>query len=352
MKFVVFLPNGSNGYVLSEAIKPYFPTYDHLSSISIEAENQGLSFALPMIKFRGFGGSTGFWDHCLEPFTLVGALSAITNKLNFIPTVSLLALHPAYTARMIATLSNISGGRVGLNVVTGWNSQEYAQMDLWPGSKFYEERYEYASEYMAVLNDLWTTGHCNRKSKYWDLEDCHCLPQPDHPIPIISAGQSPAGVKFCNDYADQRFVFGHPDMLEKLEQQRSTGAESNYGAYILLHMIVERTDEKARKIGEEIIRMADKTAISNIISSAKLDTNTGGTSEKHTLALEKTLEEGNSAFHMIPVIHGSPTTVAIKLDEIAEKTGADGFMFSWNDFEKGIRIFGQEVLPKLNCSEA
>ena len=53
---------------------------------------------------------------------------------------------------------------------------------------------------------------------------------------------------------------------------------------------------------------------------------------------------------MIPVIHGSPTTVAIKLDEIAEKTGADGFMFSWNYFEKGIRIFGQEVLPKLNCS--
>ena len=40
MKFGVFLPNGSNGYVLSEAIKPYIPTYDHLSSISIEAENQ------------------------------------------------------------------------------------------------------------------------------------------------------------------------------------------------------------------------------------------------------------------------------------------------------------------------
>ena len=64
MKFGVFLPNGSNGYVLSDAIKPYFPTYDHLSAISIEAENQGLSFALPMIKFKGFGGSTGFWDHC------------------------------------------------------------------------------------------------------------------------------------------------------------------------------------------------------------------------------------------------------------------------------------------------
>ena len=39
----------------------------------------------------------------------------------------------------------------------------------------------------------------------------------------------------------------------------------------------------------------------------------------------------------------------MKLDEMAEKTGADGFMFSWNDFETGIRTFGQEVLPRLNC---
>ena len=108
MKFGVFLPNGSYGYVLSEAIEPYLPTFEHQKAIAFEAEKQGLSFALPMIKFKGCGGSTGFWDHCMEPFTLIGALAAVTKTLNFIPTVALLALHPAYTARMMATLSNIS----------------------------------------------------------------------------------------------------------------------------------------------------------------------------------------------------------------------------------------------------
>ena len=117
MKFGVFLPNGSNGYVLSEAIEPYLPTFEHQKAIVIEAEKQGLSFALPMIKFKGFGGSTGFWDQCMEPFTLISALAAITKTLEFIPTAALLALHPAYTARMMATLSNISKGRVGLNIV-------------------------------------------------------------------------------------------------------------------------------------------------------------------------------------------------------------------------------------------
>jgi pyrimidine oxygenase len=349
MKFGVFLPNGSNGWVISEAVEPYVPTYEHQTAIVFEAEKQGLSFALPMIKFKGFGGSTGFWDHCMEPFTLVGALAAVTKTLEFIPTAALLVLHPAYTARMMATLCNMSQGRVGLNVVTGWSSAEYQQMDLWPGSEFYETRYEFASEYLSILSDLWTTGRCDRKSEYWKLDDCHCFPTPDYPIPIVSAGQSPAGIEFCDKFADQRLVIGQPKVLDELERRQKAGVSAKYGTYVLLHMIVEKTDEKARKVGEEIIRKADKVAISNMISSAELDTNKGGSSEGVQKSLDRPLEEGNSAFTAIPVIHGSPTTIAMKLDEMAEKTGADGFMFSWNDFETGIRTFGQEVLPRLNC---
>ena len=61
MEFGVFMPNGSNGYVVSKAIGSYAPTYKHQRSIAIEAERQQFSFLLPMIKFRGFGGATGYW---------------------------------------------------------------------------------------------------------------------------------------------------------------------------------------------------------------------------------------------------------------------------------------------------
>ena len=348
MKFGVFLPNGSNGWIISEAVKPYTPTYEHQKAIALEAEKQGLSFALPMIKFKGFGGVTGFWDHCMDPFTLVGALAAVTKTLDFIPTAALLALHPAYTARMMATLCNISRGRVGINVVTGWSRPEYAQMDLWPGLEFYESRYEFAAEYLAVLKDFWTTGRCDRKSEFWQLDDCHCFPMPDYPIPIVSAGQSPAGVAFCDKFADRRLVVGQPKVLADLEQRNEAGVSTTYGTYILLHMIVEETDAMAKSVGEEIIRRADKTAVANMIASAQMDTNTGGSSEGMRISLEKSLEEGNSAFTAIPVVHGSPATVAQKLDDMAGKTGADGFMFTWNDFVPGIRTFGQEVLPRLS----
>ena len=347
MEFGVFMPNGSNGYVVSKAIGSYAPTYKHQRSIAIEAERQQFSFLLPMIKFRGFGGATGYWDECLEPFTLVGALAAEIKNLLFVPTIGMLAVHPAYTARMVSTLSNISEGRVGLNVVTGWNRPEYEQMGLWPGELYYKNRYDFATEYLNILNDLWVNGKSSRKSKFWQLEDCSCLPTPDYEIPIFSAGQSPSGIKFCEVHATNRIVFGHPQVLKKLNEDEESRIKRSYGTILLFHIITGKTDAEAFQIGQDIIRKADLEAISNQIRSASYDTNKGGTSEAHLSSLEKKLEEGNAAFNIIPVIYGTPKTVAIKINEIIDQTKPDGFMFSWNDFEIGIKTFGQEIRPLL-----
>jgi len=48
MKFGVFLPNGSNGYIISKAIPPYLPTWELNQAVTIEAERQGLDFVLSM----------------------------------------------------------------------------------------------------------------------------------------------------------------------------------------------------------------------------------------------------------------------------------------------------------------
>ena len=49
MKFGVFLPNGSNGYLMTTAIKPYLPTWELNKAITLEAEKQGLDFVLSMM---------------------------------------------------------------------------------------------------------------------------------------------------------------------------------------------------------------------------------------------------------------------------------------------------------------
>ena len=50
MKFGVFLPNGSNGYIPSAGSPVYQPTYQHNLDISLAAEKHGLDFVLSMMK--------------------------------------------------------------------------------------------------------------------------------------------------------------------------------------------------------------------------------------------------------------------------------------------------------------
>ena len=80
-----------------------------------------------------------------------------------------------------------------------------------------------------------------------------------------------------------------------------------------------------------------------------MDTNKEGTSDALKGALEESVEEGNMVFMAVPVILGSPETIAVQIDKIAADTGIDGICFSWPDFVPNIKQFGEEVLPRLQC---
>jgi pyrimidine oxygenase len=353
MKFGVFLPNGSNGYIPSAASPVYMPSYRHNLETSLEAERQGLDFVLSMMKFKGFGGETGYWDGCLESFTLMSAIAARTSRIGLFPSVTLLSTHPAVAARMIATIDDVSEGRCGLNIVTGWNKPEYTQMGLWRGDEYYERRYDFAKEYLSIVKALWQDGEASHDGEFFKLDKCSVLPQPNHKIPIVCAGQSPKGIEFTAQLGDHNFVIAHADALKPIVQKvRAEAAKHSrrVGTYGLFHMITARTDGQARAQAEAIVAGADQGAIANILASAAMDTNVDGTSDRMKGALALTLEQGNMAFMGIPLIHGSPETVAMKIDEIAAETGVEGLLFSWPDFVGGIREFGEKVMPRLKCT--
>jgi pyrimidine oxygenase len=350
MKFGIFLPNGSTGYIPSTTAPRYHPTFEHNLAISRAAEDYGLDFVLSMMKFKGFGGESHYWDQCLDSFTLMAGIAAATSKVQLFPSVTLLSTHPAVCARMIATIDDISGGRCGLNIVTGWNEPEYTAMGLWPGDAHYERRYELAADYMSIVHQLWETGSCTHASEFFQLDGCSVLPTPSRRIPIVCAGQSPKGIEFTARHGDHSFVIAHAEALAPITQRMRDAAARNgrtVGVYALFHMIVAPTDAEARRIGEDIVKGADPVAIGNILASAAMDTNVGGTSDRMKAGLGLSMDEGNLAFMSIPVIHGSPATVKSKIDDIVAQTGVDGMLFSWPDFVDGVKLFGAQVLPKL-----
>ena len=81
MNVGIFIPIGNNGWLLSENAPQYKPSFELNKRITQRAEHYGLDFALSMIKLRGFGGKTEFWDHNLESFTLMAGLAAATERI-------------------------------------------------------------------------------------------------------------------------------------------------------------------------------------------------------------------------------------------------------------------------------
>ena len=114
-------------------------------------------------------------------------------------------------------------------------------------------------------------------------------------------------------------------------------------------MVIAETDAEALKQCEAIVAGADQGAIANILASAAMDTNPGGTADRMKSGLQRNFEDGNLAFMGMPVIYGSPETVARKIDEIAAETGVEGILFSMPDFVPAIRMFGEQVMHRLKC---
>src|SRR6201991_5389275 len=115
MQVGVFIPIGNNGWLISENSPQYMPSFELNKEIVQKAEKYGFDFALSMIKLRGFGGKTQFWEHNLESFTLMAGLAAVTERIKIFATAATLTLPPAIVARMASTIDSISHGRFGIN---------------------------------------------------------------------------------------------------------------------------------------------------------------------------------------------------------------------------------------------
>ena len=204
----VFIPIANNGWLISKASPQYPPSFALNRDVTLLAEKYGFEFALSMIKLRGFGGETEFWDHALESFTLMAGIAAVTQRIKLYASSAVLTLPPAIVARMASTIDSIAPGRFGINIVSGWAEAEYSQMGVWPGKEHYERRYEYSAEYVTVMRELWENGVSDHKGTYFKMTDCKLSPRPSVMPTIVSAGQSDVGMAFAAEYADFNFCLG------------------------------------------------------------------------------------------------------------------------------------------------
>jgi pyrimidine oxygenase len=353
MDMGVFIPIGNNGWLISETSPQYKPSFALNKAVVQKAEGYGLEFALSMIKLHGFGGKTEFWDYNLESFTLMSALAAVTTKIKLFASTAVLTLPPALVARMATTIDSVSNGRFGINIVSGWQKAEYEQMGLWPGDEYFGHRYDYASEYVTVMKDLWAHGESNFKGQHFTMTDCAMKPVPANPIKIVAAGQSGRGMEFAAAYADYNFVLGTgintPKACAETCQKLVDAAEKtgrDVGAYVLFMVIADETDELAQAKWKLYRDGADIGALWWMADQGSKDAN----ADADGTAARINLPEGAINFNMGTLV-GSYATVAGLLDEMDGIAGCKGIMLTFDDFIVGMDQFGQRIQPLMKSRQ-
>jgi pyrimidine oxygenase len=353
MDIGVFIPIGNNGWLISTTSPQYKPSFALNRAVVQKAEAYGFEFALSMIKLRGFGGKSEFWDHNLESFTLMAGLAAITQRIRLYASVALLTIPPAIVARMAATIEDISGGRFGVNIVSGWQKAEYEQMGLWPGEEHFARRYDYSTEYVRIMEELWTTGRSDFKGSYFQMQDCRLSPQPKSKVGIVAAGQSPRGMRFAAECADYNFILGvgvntptayAASNARLLEAAAVTGRD--VGSYVLFMIIADETDAAAHAKWQLYKDGVDTDALAWMADQGAADK----TADENATARRINLPEGAVNFNMGTLV-GSYATVAAMLDEAATIPGTKGIMLVFDDFLIGLDAFGTRIQPLMKCRQ-
>lgn len=339
----IFMPMANGGWILSANAPRLDGSYDYNLEAARLADEIGLDFIMAMAKYRGYGGTTEHWRYTLDSPMMMAALAQATSRVKVWATVHTLLQNPAVTAKMIATLDQISHGRAGLNVVTGAYRGEFAQMGAWREGVDHDERYVLAYEWIRAIKALWSEDSVTMHGKYFDLEDCMSDPKPASRPFLVCAGTSRAGIRFTAEEMDALFLSGGDvEELARASADAKAGARELGAAirtYSMMTILFADSDAEAEAIAAHYRAGLDEGALHGMMRAyGFLDAEIG----KENAFTQK----ARSTF-MTPHVMGTPETVIERLSEIFEKTSLDGLMLIFPDYLTGLPIFGEKVLPVL-----
>jgi probable F420-dependent oxidoreductase len=122
----------------------------------------------------------------LEPLTMLSAIAAVTTRVRLATGILIVPLRPAVLlAKQVATLDQLSRGRVDLGVGTGWQREEYDAEGI-----SFDERGRLLTDTLAACRVLWRDTPANFESPTLSFRETYLEPKPLQPggVPLWIAG--------------------------------------------------------------------------------------------------------------------------------------------------------------------
>ncbi|MFP6759066.1 MAG: LLM class F420-dependent oxidoreductase [Alphaproteobacteria bacterium] len=159
----------------------------------------------PYSESGEFPGGPG--TDCIEQLTLMAYLAGITSKIRLLSSVMVVPHRPpVMTAKMLATIDVLSGGRLTVGCGAGWMREEFEAI----GAPPFDERGRVTDEYIRVFRELWSADEPRFDGDYARFANIGFLPKPiqkPHP-PIWTGGESGPALRRAGLLADGWYPIG------------------------------------------------------------------------------------------------------------------------------------------------
>ena len=366
---------------LEEARFDAFFMADHLAMLN-----------MPMDALKRSSTATSF-----EPFTLLSALSMVTEHLGLIATGSTSFDEPFHVARRFASLDHISGGRAGWNIVTTSNPDAAKNFGL-EDHLDHAERYRRAREFYDVVTGLWDSWADDafirdvESGVFFDPDKLHTLdhkgeffsvrgplhiarPAQGWPL-IVQAGGSDAGRQLAAETADAIFAAqrtiedGREFYADVKSRMKKLGRDPDHLKILpACLVVVGDTVEEAR---EKRAVLDSKVHLDSAIASLSISLGTDASKFELDGPLPETPETNASKSGRARVIRmaeeekltvrqlaqrmggfsglalvGTAETIADEMEEWIETEASDGFTIMFPFLPEGLDLFVDRVTPEL-----
>lgn len=348
IKFAYWVPNVSGGLVISKIEQRTSWDITYNRRLAQIAEDNGFDCALSQIRFTaGYGA-----DNQHESVAFSHALLAATTKLKVIAALLPGPWNPALAAKQIATISQLTEGRVAVNVVSGWFRGEFTAIgEPWLD---HDERYRRSEEFIRALRGIWTEDNFTFRGDFYRFSDYTLRPKPADPLPeIFQGGSSRAARDMAARVSDWYFTNGNSveEIKKQVDDIRAKAKANNHSVKIGVNAfaIARETETEARTVLNEIIEKADPEAVSAFAHEVK---NAGKSSPEGQGNWAKStfedLVQYNDGFKTNLI--GTPEQIAERIVALKD-VGVDLVLLGFLHFQEEVEYFGQRVIPLVRALE-
>jgi alkanesulfonate monooxygenase SsuD/methylene tetrahydromethanopterin reductase-like flavin-dependent oxidoreductase (luciferase family) len=313
--------------------------------IARAAEAAGMEGIIAGARWRGYRGPSNWCHESYEGLPWAAGIGAATERLSIFSTIHVPLLHPVRAAKTIATADHVAGGRYALNIVAGWNVDEFAMFGMTQNE--HDDRYAQAAEWATIVKRLWAEAEpFDFEGRYYTVRGGISAP---HPVqqprpPVMSAGASPAGRQFAATHADICFVSAIDMAGLKSAADDIRGRAAALGRTVQIWsttaMLCGETEADVKRQYDYFVHETGDWEAAEVA----IRENMAGGSKTIDRPITPDMIETRLSGAFGPRLFGTPEQIVETMGEFVD-VGIDGIATIWFDYERGIDAYRDLVLP-------